>query len=122
MRMLQEPCEIMRFSQTNRRMVKSLHAQPVIIAHHAVPRIAHKAETDHRADLIPAQNAVNVGQRRMLPQPSAGLQPFQAAAPFDRLWRIADQNIVAMGPRLQRQRHRGATRFGNMDKDVTAPA
>ena len=56
----------------------------------------------------------------MLPQPAAGGEPFQAGPAAQRLGRIADQDVVTMGARFEREGHRGAAGLGNVHEDVAA--
>ena len=114
--------EIMRLCVANSRMIKRLRAQPMVIADHPVPRVAHKAKAEHRADFLGAQRPVQIRQCRVFPDPPARCLGQLGGARLAALCLggVADQDVVSMRPRLQRQRHRGAAGLGYMHKDEPA--
>jgi len=118
----QEIREIRGLGQAHGGMVPALFAQPVIIADHPVPGIAHQGDGEESGNLVHAHQHLDIGQRRVLPQPPARAQALQPPRPRPRLGGVADQDVILHRPRLQREAKRRAPGLGNMDEDVAAPA
>ena len=103
-------------------MGEVLDAQPVVVAHHPVPRVAHQRKTQQPVQIGRRHHPVDLGEAGMFPEPPRRLQHLQPGTAALRLGRVADQDVIGPRPRLQRERQRRAAGLGDMHEDVAAAA
>ena len=106
--------------QMYRRMIKSLITQPVVIADHTVPRVAHHRKDEEIGEHLWRDQPVKIGKRGMFPQPPACLHILQTAPPLNGLGRVAQHHVILHRPRFKRQRHRRAAGLGGVDEQIFA--
>ena len=70
MRMGHEPREIRGLCQRHSGMVERLSLQPMVITHHPIPRVPHQRKGEILRHLLARDQSFDIGQPRMLPQPS----------------------------------------------------
>ena len=66
----------------NNGMIKTLFARPVIIADHAVPRVAHDGKDEIILHCGCIHNPINIAQGAVFPQTPRGCQTRQSFAPL----------------------------------------
>ena len=117
--MQHEPLEIQFPCRLHRRMREALLSQPVAVARDAIPRVPHRREGEQAAQIVQRNQNVDVGERRVFPQPVPCLHPSGACAACG-LWRVSDQDILPFRVRFHRPRQGCPTRLGNVGKDICA--